>query len=59
MEEDAADKQVRGTTVQIGALIQTRTHSSLYFLISPGIAVSPWRHIDPPLPYFPHIPTIA
>lgn len=41
MEEDEADKQVRGITVQIGVLIWVRTHSSLYFLISPGIAVLP------------------
>lgn len=59
MEEHAADKQVRGTTMQTGALIQARTHSSLYFLISSGTAVSCQHHIDPPVPHFPYSPTIA
>lgn len=59
LEEDAADKQVRGTATQTGALIHARTHSSLYFLISSGTAVSCQHHIDPPVPRFPYLPTIA
>lgn len=56
MEENAADKQARETTVQTEALICARTHSSLYFLIS---SVSPQYYTDPPFPHFPHFPRIA
>lgn len=45
--------------LQSGALIWTRTHSSLNFFTCSGIAVLPQCHTDPPFPHFPHFPTIA